>query len=283
MRRTLPLVLTIIAEVGAVIVLYRFVREPEFAVAIAFGFATWLLVSTVLYLAARLARIPTAVAAAGRLTLPVLRRRVDRALAASIMSGALVMSGAPAMAGTAPPSDQVVDATVVVEEPAPLPDPLPDPDPNVDIAPPIDVRTGRAGDPAAQTEASTVPVEDSDDTKTQVPAPEKTAPKPSTPLPTVKATDPEPTAPGAPSPPSPAPTTAAAPSRGQTHAVVSGDNLWEIAAQHLASTQGRERASLSPADIHPYWVRVCDANRSKIRSGDVNLIEPGEQIDLPPL
>jgi hypothetical protein len=59
--------------------------------------------------------------------------------------------------------------------------------------------------------------------------------------------------------------------------------LWEIAASHLAQTSGRDRAALGPADIVGYWVRVCAANRDRLRSGDLDLIYPGEVVDLPPV
>jgi Tfp pilus assembly protein FimV len=88
-------------------------------------------------------------------------------------------------------------------------------------------------------------------------------------------------APEAPDRPTPSPSRPATPTTPYT--VVQGDNFWEIAARQLAAMSGRDRASLTDAEIHPYWVRVCDANRARIRSGDVNLIDPGELVDLPPL
>ena len=66
-----------------------------------------------------------------------------------------------------------------------------------------------------------------------------------------------------------------------THTVIPGDNLWEIAAAHLAATSGRPRAALGALDIAPYWTRVCMANRPHLVSGDVDLIYSGEVIELP--
>ncbi len=66
------------------------------------------------------------------------------------------------------------------------------------------------------------------------------------------------------------------------HATVTGDDLWSIAATQLAQISGRPIASLSDAEVTAYWQRVCDANRSHLQSGDLNLIYPGEQITLPP-
>lgn len=67
------------------------------------------------------------------------------------------------------------------------------------------------------------------------------------------------------------------------HTVASGDNLWEIAAAHLATASGRPRAELGALDIAPYWTRVCVANRPHLVSGDVSLIYAGEVIELPAL
>ena len=66
-----------------------------------------------------------------------------------------------------------------------------------------------------------------------------------------------------------------------THTVVAGDNLWEIAAAHLATVSGRSRSELSALDIAPYWSRVCMANRQHLISGDVSLVYAGEEIELP--
>jgi nucleoid-associated protein YgaU len=63
------------------------------------------------------------------------------------------------------------------------------------------------------------------------------------------------------------------------HVVVRDDNLWVIAAARL------ERAG-GPADdvaIARYWRRVISRNQARLRSGDPNLIFPGEVIWLPPV
>jgi nucleoid-associated protein YgaU len=59
-----------------------------------------------------------------------------------------------------------------------------------------------------------------------------------------------------------------------------GDNLWDISATRLERRWGRK-----PADheIAPYWRRVMETNRPRLRSGDPNLIYPGEVVELPPL
>ena len=70
------------------------------------------------------------------------------------------------------------------------------------------------------------------------------------------------------------------PTAAHVHKVVRGDHLWSIACQHLEAIFSR---TLGEHEIAPYWVRVIEANRSNIRSGDPDLIYPGEQIVLPPL
>ena len=71
------------------------------------------------------------------------------------------------------------------------------------------------------------------------------------------------------------------PTTSHVHKVVRGENLWRIACQHLEEVSGR--TNLAEHEIAPYWVRVIEANRLTIRSGDPDLIYPGEQIILPPV
>jgi hypothetical protein len=58
-----------------------------------------------------------------------------------------------------------------------------------------------------------------------------------------------------------------------------GDHLWKIAGEHLSIVLDR-----TPTDSEHarYWVEVIDAARPVIRSGDPDLIYPGEEIPLPP-
>jgi nucleoid-associated protein YgaU len=61
------------------------------------------------------------------------------------------------------------------------------------------------------------------------------------------------------------------------HQVRRGDNLWDIAAGQLAAHPDHTLT------VREYWLLVIDANRDRLRSGDPDLIFPGETIMLPPL
>lgn len=57
--------------------------------------------------------------------------------------------------------------------------------------------------------------------------------------------------------------------------VAPGDNLWRLSRRHLDELA---REGL----VAPYWLRVIDTNLPHLRSGDPDLIYPGEIIRLPP-
>ena len=57
-----------------------------------------------------------------------------------------------------------------------------------------------------------------------------------------------------------------------------GDHLWKISRTELTRRLGR---SAAPDEVAPYWLSVIDANRDSLRSGDPDLIYPGESITLP--
>jgi nucleoid-associated protein YgaU len=60
--------------------------------------------------------------------------------------------------------------------------------------------------------------------------------------------------------------------------VAKGDHLWKISGHHLHSVLGRPATN---TEISPYWRRVVDTNRSNLRSGNPDLIYPGEIVTLP--
>ena len=57
-----------------------------------------------------------------------------------------------------------------------------------------------------------------------------------------------------------------------------GDHLWKISASHLEEVLERPA---EPAEIDPYWRVVIETNRALLKSGDPDLIYPGEVITLP--
>jgi hypothetical protein len=59
-----------------------------------------------------------------------------------------------------------------------------------------------------------------------------------------------------------------------------GDNMWTLAESRLHEVIGRPPTD---AETGPYWRRVVQANRDRIRSGDPDLIFPGEVLILPPV
>ncbi len=197
------------------------------------------------------------------------------ALAATLAGGAL-LGGPVARADESPP----------------IP---PDPSPPVEVpsrtgraadAPPAAVpdaavRTGRTDEPTAPA-SDPVPPDPANDSANDPPA--------SDPVPTDRANDPgpgaSPEAPGgAAGDPAPAATPSAPPTavppQPDAHTVVAGESLWTIAAEQLAAATGRTVADLDAADIAPYWVQLCATNRSRLRSGDLDLVYPGEVLELP--
>jgi nucleoid-associated protein YgaU len=68
-----------------------------------------------------------------------------------------------------------------------------------------------------------------------------------------------------------------------THTVIDGEHLWGIAADVLAATRAVDPAALTDREIHAYWVTLIAANRPALRSGDPDLIHPGEVLQLPPV
>lgn len=62
------------------------------------------------------------------------------------------------------------------------------------------------------------------------------------------------------------------------HVVAPGEHLWSIARHALGERLGRVPTD---AELVPYWRRVCDANRARLHSGDVDVVFPGEVLELP--
>lgn len=162
------------------------------------------------------------------------------------------------------------DSGTIVRDPGSDPivrDPGPDPEPATTTAPIVRADPG--------TDAETGPdAEDDPPVVTPDPQPPATNPTPTSPTPAVTA--PAVTAPAviAPVPVEGDPTTT------HHHVVTSGESLWTIARDVL-----RESRHENPTDaqLAPYWRKVVAANRATLRSGNPNLIFPGEVVVLPPV
>ena len=131
---------------------------------------------------------------------------------------------------------------------------------------------------AASTPTSTAPP------TTDAPAPPSTRSRPASTTPP-PATAPPATAPPTTTPPlgdvarpeveAPTPAPPARPSIGIPYVVQPGDNLWLIAQRTL------EQHARPARELATYWHAVIDTNARTLRSGDPNLIYPGEVITLP--
>lgn len=113
-------------------------------------------------------------------------------------------------------------------------------------------------------------------------APATTAP--ATAATSVPATPDAPTAPtttAAPAEPSTKVRSTNPPTTKQSAAVRRGDNLWSIAERHLSHSTGRPIGDISHDELRAYWLRLVEANRARLASGDPDLIYPGEVV-VPP-
>lgn len=67
----------------------------------------------------------------------------------------------------------------------------------------------------------------------------------------------------------------------RTHEVAGGENLWVIAAEDLAARRGVSAAELDEEAVAAHWHAVIEANADRLRSGDPDLVFPGERLRLP--
>ena len=221
--------------------------EPTLAAALRLaGLAVgyWLAASTVLYLIGRTARLAGAVRVLGWGTIGPVRRLIDR-----IVAGALVATiGLPAGVGALPARAENMTGPGYVPVPAGDPQKLSETD--------LSVPGPSVGDGPR-----------SDESVSPVPGP-LLPPR----------LGPESEAPDAASPGRAA--DLAPRDRPTEVAVRLGDDMWKLAEQRLSTVRGRE---VSDIEIAPYWLRVVATNLATIKSGDPDLIFPGEILLLPPV
>jgi nucleoid-associated protein YgaU len=70
------------------------------------------------------------------------------------------------------------------------------------------------------------------------------------------------------------------PGPGAGWVVAPGDNLWSIAERTLSTYLG---TSPKPTQVDPFWRQIVRLNIPELRSGDPDLIHPGEVVTLPAL
>jgi hypothetical protein len=319
--------------------------------------AWWLLASNVLYLLARLTHMPSAIRAVRWMTLPVVRRATDHALAIMLATS---LMGAGAGTGTALAATTPVVATapqrsgpiaaetlqpgaqsgLSVTGGVPGYPPRPAGAALAQEQPPAPTGTGYVprpaggAQPAPTSESTTTTTEAATTTTTgratttseaatttteaptttpptttprTTPTPPGTSPastttvyvpQPAGPPTTTTTTGPRSTTPSTSPPsttgppagggnqapaPAPQPTPPGQGQPARSHRVVEGDNLWTIARDHIAAVTNRRSSDLSDHEIATYWLRVIAVNRAALRSGNPDLIFPGELIMLPPL
>jgi len=251
--------------------------------------AYWLFLSTILYLAASATKVPGLIRSISWCALPGVRRVVDGALVLTIVGSSVIGSGRAAIAQeqSATTSAPAIEYVYTPRADADIPTAT-----ELSGSPQVSAPTTTSGSTTTTTRAAEgdgeyVPraagdIPDLPSTTTT--APTTTDPTPTTPqrpTPTTQIAPPT-TAPApAPTPaPIPAPTPDVRVNGIETYTVVRGDNFWTISERHLESVLGR---SASLDEVRTYWLRVIDENRDAIRSGNPNLIYPGEVFVLPPV
>lgn len=205
------------------------------------GVSYWITVSTTLY------AIATWRGQARRgfvrwITVPAIRRLVDRALATALVASIAANPLQPALAEEPPPQELVFDI-------------------NTDGIP---IPVIRRIDKPATEEAEFTPQE-------------AAASRATTPASRALDTAPPVVQPRlVPSTTTPLVTTTGTASVAAAYTVVAGDNLWSIAERQVAAIVDDQTDFVSA-----YWRRLIAVNRTTLRSGDPNLIYPGEIISLP--
>lgn len=68
---------------------------------------------------------------------------------------------------------------------------------------------------------------------------------------------------------------------GRRFRVGPGDHLWGIARAEVARRRGTTPQAVPSAQVATYWRRVVEVNAARLRSGDPDLLFPGEDVILP--
>ena len=245
-------------------------------------------------------------------------RLARRALALVSIVGGLVGVASPALADPPDPGPTTTPSSPITSSSAPASPPTVPTPSTVPVPDQVPVLTGRAGDLPSPPDAGTAPgaatVTDLGGAvvRTGSSSDPSASPVSPTPSPTTGPGAPDPgpsrsghdaggspasqppSGPGSPAtgtrPPAagnPAASAAAGaspfPPSATTYVVAPGDNLWTVSAAHLAAMTNQPPGAVPDGAVTAYWQRVCATNQARLRSGDVNVIFPGEQIELPPL
>lgn len=237
---------------------------------VALGLAYWLAGSTLVYTAARASGIPGLVRSVEWMTVPAVRRVAERVVAVSLTVSTFTGGSAAALANDQPVPD--IESSVITNVHS---DPL-----ATSVYIPV---------PAGDTPII-VPIPTADDDQGAAGDEGQYRPRPAGPGAASETPPPPPfvVPPGAPAaPPTVIDPAAADREAGGTlsatqeypYTVVAGDNLWTAAEAHLTAVMGR---APSEAETATYWSHMIDTNRSRLRSGDPDLIFPGEIIVCPP-
>lgn len=269
------------AETAAVVLLHQLGTNPRFQVdfanlsawlsnseldallvssvrLLALAIAYYLLATTLLYVLACAVRFRPGMRLMSYVTVPALRRVVDKALVTGAITATMIGGSATMAHAETSPSTPLFPPGIMVPAPSSTTTTAPKTEDTVkkSAAPTTSTTKPKT---TTTTEASGIVVPGLGDSTTSTTTPNN-GKNDSTDFP------------------------AAAPTQVQgetSYKVVPGDNLWKISKTQLANVRGVEASSLSDHDVAAYWLKVIDANRSSLRSGDPDLIYPGEVITLP--
>jgi len=211
----------------------------------------WVLITTVLYYALSLVRAEHRPHWISLVTLPPIRRLIDGTLAASL---AISVLAAPVASLRAEPAQPTPPPIVFATSPDGIPVPHIGPAMNNHEPTPVAEQT-----PAVTPQLDTPPEQPVAPPTSEARPTDAVQPAVIANLPAVAAA-------------------VTGPATDSTYTVERGDNLWTIAASRLRTVLGDKPTS---AQIDDYWRTVIAANRDTLRSGDPNLIYPGEMILLP--